>query len=143
MTIFNPRPQIAGALGGRPDGRLRSCCRQLGMLPERQRERHRLDFDHLPPSGFVTFSVKLPMVNPAQWNGEFIAHLSAKGARLGKPKMVRIARCAAAHDTGLRSDELPMLLVSQPDAFLDDRPANVPSERPMSCPKCLGSQTRQ
>ena len=54
------------------------------------------------------------MVHPAQGNSEFIAHLAAKGARLGKSKMVRIARCAAAHDTGLRSDELPMLLVEHP-----------------------------
>ena len=99
------------------------------MLPQPQRERHRVDFHHLPPSGFVALSVKLPMVNPAQWNGKFIAHLAAKGARLGKPKMVRIARCAAAHDTGLRCDELPMLLVSQPNAFLDDRSAILPSER--------------
>ena len=99
------------------------------MLPQPQREQYRVDFDLLPPSGFVALSVKLPMVNPAQGNGKFIAHLAAKGARLGKPKMVWIARRAAAHDAGLRCDELPMLLVSQPDAFLDDRSAIVPFER--------------
>ena len=99
------------------------------MLPQPQPERYRVDFDLLPPSGFVALSVKLPMVNPTQGHGKFIAHLTAKGTRLRKPKMMRIARCAAAHDTGLRSDELPMLLVSQPDAFLNDRPAILPSER--------------
>ena len=52
----------------------------MSVLPEPQRKCYRVDFFLLPPSGFVALSVKLPMVKPAQWNGEFIAHLAAKGA---------------------------------------------------------------
>ena len=119
----------------------RSCAARLGaahgksgpieprLLPELQGERHRVDLDRMPPSGLVALSVKLAMVDTTERNRELIADLAAEGARLSKAEMVRIARGAAAHDTGLPCDELAVLLVAQSDALLEDRSATVPPER--------------
>jgi hypothetical protein len=46
------------------------------------------------------------MVQPADWDGVFIAHLSAKSTGLSKPNVMGLGRRAAAHDARLGPDEL-------------------------------------
>jgi hypothetical protein len=47
----------------------------------------------------------------------FVADLSSERAGLGKTKMVRVGRRAAAHDAGLAGHECGMLLVAQAMVF--------------------------
>ena len=72
------------------------------LLPQLQGERHRVDFDRLPPSGLVAPAVQLAMVDATERNRELIADLAAERARLGKTEVVRVRRGAAAHEAGLR-----------------------------------------
>ncbi len=53
------------------------------------------------------------MMDAAQRNGEFVAHLSAHGARLGEPDVVRLAGLPAADGASLRGDEAQVLLVPE------------------------------
>ena len=57
------------------------------------------------------------MMEATDWNRILIAHFSAKRARLGEAQMMRLAWRTAADDTGLRGDELAMLLVAESDRF--------------------------
>ena len=98
-------------------------------MPELQGERHWVDLERLPPSDLLAPPVKLAMVNTTERNRELIADPAAEGAWLGEAEMVRIARDAAAHHTGLPCDELPVLLVAQSDALLEDRTATVAPKR--------------
>jgi hypothetical protein len=51
-------------------------------------------------------------MDPAQRDGEFIAHFSAEPPRLHEAKMVGIAGFSPAYETGLLGDEAEMLLVA-------------------------------
>src|ERR1700722_5215088 len=57
------------------------------------------------------------MVQPADWDCVFIAHLSAESTRLSKPNVMGLGRRAAAHDAWLSPDELTVLPVAQADGF--------------------------
>ena len=53
------------------------------------------------------------MMDAAQWNSELVAHLSAHGARLGEPDVVRLAWLPAADGASLRGDKAQVLLVPE------------------------------
>ena len=57
------------------------------------------------------------MVQPAERDCVFIAHLSAKSTGLSKPNVMGLGRGAAAHDARLSPDELTVLLVAQANGF--------------------------
>ncbi len=57
--------------------------------------------------------MKFAMMDPADWDGELIAHSSAQRTRLCKGEVVRIRRHAAAHKAGLPQNELPVVLITQ------------------------------
>jgi hypothetical protein len=61
--------------------------------------------------------VQIPMVQPADWDCVFIAHLSAESTGLSKPNVMGLGRRAAAHDAWLGPDELTVLLVALADGF--------------------------
>ena len=54
----------------------------------------------------------------------FVADLSSERAGLGKTKMVRVGRRAAAHDAGLAGHESGMLLVAQANGLANDAAAD-------------------
>ena len=54
----------------------------------------------------------------------FVADLSSERAGLGKTKMVRVGRRAAAHDAGLAGHEFAMLLVAQANGLAHDAAAD-------------------
>jgi len=60
------------------------------MLPEPQRDWKRIDVELLPPCGLITRAVKLAMMDPANWDGELVAHSVSKPTRLGKREVMRI-----------------------------------------------------
>ena len=55
--------------------------------------------------------MNLAVMDPAQRNGEFVAHLSADGARLGEADVMRLARLASADRARLLGDKSKMLFV--------------------------------
>jgi hypothetical protein len=89
----------------------------LTMLPKRERDRHRIDVEPMPPSRLITRPVKLAVMDPANRNGELVTHSVSKCTRLCKRQVVRIRRHSAAHKAGLPSHELPVLLIAQANCF--------------------------
>jgi hypothetical protein len=74
-------------------------------LPKVLRRVQRIDIELLPPCEFLTALVKLATMKPAEWDGEFVAHLAPKCALFSKPKVMRIRRTATARQTGLGAHE--------------------------------------
>ena len=77
----------------------------------------RCDLNVCPPRDFIAVAMKLSMMFPAQWNGEFIADLSSECSGLGKFEMMRITRGSLADQARLRGDECEVDLVSPPHRF--------------------------
>ena len=69
--------------------------------------------------------MKLPMVSPAKWYGEFIAHLETNCPRLRKAQVMRIRRLPPANQARLRSHEFQVGLISQSFRFGDSELAPV------------------
>ena len=61
--------------------------------------------------------MKIPVVQPADRDCVFIAHLSAESTGLSKPNVMGLGWRAAAHNARLSPDELAVLLVAQADGF--------------------------
>ncbi len=57
--------------------------------------------------------VQLAMVEATHRNSELIADLAAERPMLGKTEMVRIGRCAAAHQAWLGGNEFAVVFVAQ------------------------------
>jgi hypothetical protein len=57
------------------------------------------------------------MVQPADGDCVFIAHLSAESTELSKPNVMGLGRRAAAHDARLSPYEFTVLLVAQANGF--------------------------
>ena len=97
----------------------------MRVLPETQRNWQRIDVELLPPCGLITRAMKFAVMDPANRDGELVAHSVSKRTRLGKREVMRIRRRAAAHKTSLQLHELPVVLVAQTDRFTQsmDHPA--------------------
>ena len=87
------------------------------MLPELERDWKRVDVELLPPCRLITRAMKLAMMDPANRDGELVAHSVSKRTRLGKREVMRIRRHAATHKTRLPQYELPVVLIAQADGF--------------------------
>ena len=79
--------------------------------------------------------MKLPVMGPANWHGEFVAYSASECTRLGKGEVMRIRRHAAAHQARLPQHELPVIHIAQANRFaqlifLDRHRSN--SKRPRS-----------
>ena len=59
----------------------------------------------------------LTMMRPTHRHGKLIADLAPERADLRKAQVMRIGRCAAAHQARLAGYELAMILVAQPDGL--------------------------
>src|SRR5947209_5185663 len=88
--------------------------RRMRFLPERARNRERLDADLCPPGEFVAGLVQVAVMAAAERHDELIAHLHTDRARLCEAEVMRISRLPAANDTGLRGNELQVRLIAQP-----------------------------
>ena len=64
------------------------------------------DLEALPPTFLIANLMKLPMMTAAERHRELVADLHADGARLSKPKVVRVSGLPAADQAGLRGHEL-------------------------------------
>jgi hypothetical protein len=61
--------------------------------------------------------MKFAVVNPANWDGELVAHSASQRTRLCEREVVRIRRHAAAHEARLAQNELPVVLIAQANRF--------------------------
>jgi hypothetical protein len=85
--------------------RTRSHLTSMSISIAAKRARQGIDADPGPPRGFIAVTVQTSVVQPADRDCVFIAHLSAESMGLG--------RRAAAHDAWLSPDELTVLPVAQ------------------------------
>ena len=74
-------------------------------MPKALRRVQRTDIELLPPTEFVTPPVKLAMMKPAEWDGEFVTHFAPECPLFSKPKVMGIGRGATAGQTGLGGHE--------------------------------------
>jgi hypothetical protein len=61
--------------------------------------------------------MQLAMMDPADRNGELVAHASSECTRLHKREVMRIGWDAAAHKAGLPEHEPAVLLIAQSNRF--------------------------
>ena len=77
----------------------------VSCSPQPLRRVQRIDIEVSPPRAFVTAMVKLAMMKPTEWDGEFVTHFAPECPLLSKPKVMRIRRAATAGQTGQGGDE--------------------------------------
>ena len=89
----------------------------MRLQPQRTRCWKRINTYLLPPSGFITMTMELTVVSPAQWHHELIAHLATERTRLRKTQMMRIRRTPTANQAGLFDDMPDMAAVTNASRF--------------------------
>jgi len=62
----------------------------LCLLPELECAWNGIDIQLLPPRRFVTRTMQLAVVKPANRDDKLIAYCASKGARLRKPEVMRV-----------------------------------------------------
>ena len=77
----------------------------MSCSPQPLRGVERIDVEVSPPQEFVTALVKLAMMKPAEWDGEYVTHFAPECSLFSKPKVMRIGRAATAGQTGLGGHE--------------------------------------
>jgi hypothetical protein len=77
----------------------------VSCSPQLVRGVQRIDIEVLPPFAFVAAVVKLAMMKPAEWDGEFVTDFAPECPLFSKPKMMGIGRGAPADQTGLGAHE--------------------------------------
>ena len=77
----------------------------MSCSPQPLRGVQRIEIEVLPPTEFVAAPVKLAMMKPAEWDGEFVTHFAPECSLFSKPKVMRIRRDAPAGQTGLGGHE--------------------------------------
>ena len=87
------------------------------LLPEPERDWKRINVEPSPPCSLVTCAMKLAVMDPANRDGELVAHSASECTWLRKGEVMRIRRHAAAHQTGLPQHELPVVLIAQANRF--------------------------
>ena len=77
----------------------------MSYSPQPVRRVQWIDLEVLQPTEFVTAPVKLAMMKPAEWDGEFVTHFAPECPLFSKPKVMGIGRGATAGQTGLGAHE--------------------------------------
>ena len=72
----------------------------------------RIEPEFLPPPGFITVTMQLAMMSPAEWHREFVADLATERTRLREAQMVRIGWQPAADQARLL-DHMPDMIASR------------------------------
>ena len=75
--------------------------------PQRAGGPGRIEPAFLPPSGFITVTMELAMMSPAERDRELVTDLAAKSAVLREPQVVRVARLTPTDEAGLLGDKAP------------------------------------
>ena len=73
----------------------------VGLLPEASGDWKRVDLEVFPPCHLVAGLMQLAVMTSTERNGELVTDFKADGSGLGEPQVMRVARLAAADETGL------------------------------------------
>jgi hypothetical protein len=65
--------------------------------------------------------MQLPVMEPADWDDEFVAHAASEGPRLGKREVVRVRRHTTADKARLPQHESSVVLIAQANRFAQGR----------------------
>jgi hypothetical protein len=84
-----------------------------------------IDSELFPPCAFIAGTVSCPVMDAAQGDSEFVAHLSTERARLHEAKMVRIGGLPSTDETRLLGDKSEMLLIAIATRLSDRKGAFV------------------
>ncbi len=99
--------------------RIRTSSNALGRNPERSRCNEGIDGAFLPPCDFVSVTMDVTVMNPAQGHRELVAHLQPHRPRLGKSEVVGVGGASAADQTWLRRHEFEMNFIAQPSRLAE------------------------
>ena len=61
--------------------------------------------------------MQLPVMEPADWDDELVAHSASEGTRLRKREVMRVRRHTAAYEAGLPQHESSVVFIAQPNRF--------------------------
>ena len=103
-----------------------------------------------PPCALVTGAMHLAVVNPAEWDHEFITHPPAQRSWLHEAEVVGIGMPSPANETRLFSNKPQMLFVAMAsrlcnrnNALVDtDRDAIFRADRGICCHRCRWGEFR-
>src|SRR6516225_4748679 len=93
----------------------------MRLGPKVRRNGQRINPLAFPPGALVAASVELTMMQPADRNGEAVAHFSPHRPLLRKFDMMGIRRGAAADQARLGGDKFQMLAIAVGYRFADHR----------------------
>jgi hypothetical protein len=91
--------------------------RVMARAPKRERDRHGIELEPIPPCCFITVPVKLAMMETTNRNRELVADFASERARLREPEVMRVRRVAAAHHARLAGHEFTVILIAQADGL--------------------------
>src|ERR1700751_5233487 len=100
------------------------CCSRGELMrlgPKVRRNGQWIDPLIFPPGALVAAPVELPMVQPADWDGEPVAHFPPHRLLLCELDVVGIRRGAAADQARLGGDKFQMLAIAVAYRFADNR----------------------
>src|SRR5262249_32911110 len=90
----------------------KSGSQRMCIHPNRACGACRIETEFLPPPGFITVTVQLAMMSPAQRHRELVADLAAECTRLREAQMVWIGRPPAADQARLLNHMPDMIAVA-------------------------------
>src|SRR6516165_1074187 len=93
----------------------------MRLGPKLRRNGQRIDPVAFPPGALVAAPVELAMVQPADRNGEAVAHFPPHRPLLGELDVMGIRRGAAADQARLSGDKFQMLAIAVACRFTDNR----------------------
>ena len=90
---------------------------RMGFEPQRPGRARRIESEFPPPSGFITMTMELAMMCPAERHRELVADLAPERTRLREAQMVGIRRAPAANQTWLLDHVTHVLPVTNAALF--------------------------
>jgi hypothetical protein len=117
----------------------RGCCR-MSLCPQAGGNDQGIDSLFLPPDAFVAAPMELPVVEPADGDGEAIANFAPYRPLLRKLDVVGIRRGATANKARLSGHEPQMVAIALADGFAyygDFIGTRLALPRPAAIPVCL------
>ena len=91
-----------------------ACTGAAGLVPQFLRDREWLEVGFGPPGGLIAAPMKRAVMQPAEGDGELVAHPAPERRVLRKPEMVRVRRPPTAQQARLRGHELEVIAVTVP-----------------------------
>src|SRR6516162_9551106 len=83
------------------------------LLPKPECDGKRINVEPPPPCELITRAMQLAVMDPADWNDEFVAYAASERSWLCEGEMVRIRRHPATDEARLPQYESSVILIAQ------------------------------